>query len=336
MGKAAKLYQSLSQQQKQFYKEKTLSTTMKVKQWIAFLSKISTLDKLGDGKIKKLMGFGVAAIVITVVSFFVALISETYEVLIGSAVFLIAGIILFAKRKDAKEQDINNYLRQFFMPVLNVLKDKAGENAKLGASLDFRDPRKVLDPVKSVIGTRKQSMYSPTYIMTRLSLKDGTLLEFVVKDDIKDLNWKKRSASGKTKYKNKTKFVHQCFIKMTLAKTEYTWNGTQTEGIEVVDHNGHYQVKSKIKIKKIGDHVLHVKAFFEAIQSIYALFQPLNPSSGASTVRNDTEEEYQDDYMFIPYVWYGGYFDDYDYDSFDYSDTGEIVMEDEAANVFDS
>ena len=55
----------------------------------------------------------------------------------------------------------------------------------------------------------------------------------------------------------------------------------------------------------------------------------------AKTIRDDSEE-YEDDYMFVPYVWYGGYFDQYDYDSFDYSDTGEIMMEDEAANVFDS
>ncbi|MEM7109857.1 MAG: hypothetical protein AAF519_16650 [Bacteroidota bacterium] len=335
MGKASRIYDSLSPQQKQFYKEKTLSTTMKVKQWIAFLSKISTLDKIGDGKILKLLGFGVTAIVLAVISVIIALTSEIYEILIGSGILLIAGILMLIKRSAAKKKDINNYLRQFFMPVLNVLKDKAGEDAKLAASLDFRNPRKVLEPVKSTIGTRKQKMYSPTYIMSRLTLKDGTLLEFVVKDDIKDLNWTKRTARGKTKYKKKTKFVHHCFIKMTLAKEEYTWNGTQGDGIEVVDHNGHYQVKTKIKIKKVGDHVLHVKSFFDTMQAIYALFGPLNPNTSASTVRDDSQE-FHDDYMFVPYVWYGGYFDQYDYDSFEYSDTGEIMMEDEAANVFDS
>ncbi|MGD1957847.1 MAG: DUF308 domain-containing protein [Fulvivirga sp.] len=335
MSKASKIYNSLSHQQKQFFKEKTLSATMKVKQWIAFLSKISTLDKMGDGKIKRLLGFGIAAIVIAVISAIVALVSEVIEILIGSGILLIGGILMLVQRSAAKKKDINNYLRQFFMPVLNVLKDKAGEDAKLAASLDFRNPRKVLDPVRSTIGTRKQKMYSPTYIMSRVTLKDGTLLEFVVKDDIKDLNWTKRSASGKTKYKRKTKFVHHCFIKMTLAKAEYTWNGTQDDGIEVVDHNGHYQVKARIKIKKVGDHVLHVKSFFDTMQAIYALFGPLNPSTPASTRRDDSEE-FHDDYMFVPYVWYGGYFDEYDYDSFEYSDTGEIMMEDEAANVFDS
>ncbi|MEM9857908.1 MAG: DUF308 domain-containing protein [Bacteroidota bacterium] len=335
MGKAAKLYNSLNTQQRQFYREKTLSTTMKVKQWIAFLSKVSTLDKLGDGKIKLLSGLGAICIVLGVISIFVAAFSEVYEIFIASGVLIITGIVLLLMRRKALKQDINNYLRQFFMPVLNVIKDKAGEEAKLSASLDFRNPRKALEPVRSKVGTRDQKLYSPTYIMSRVSLKDGTLLEFVVKDDIKDLNWKKRSASGKTKFKRKTKFVHQCFIKMTLPKAEYTWNETQGEGIEIADHNDHYQVKTKIKIKKIGDHVLHVKAFFEAIQAIYELFQPLNPKAKASTVRDDSEE-FDDSLMLVPYVWYGGYFDQYDYDSFEYSDTGEMIMEDESANVFDS
>ena len=90
-----------------------------------------------------------------------------------------------------------------------------------------------------------------------------------------------------------------------------------------------------MKIKKTGNHILHVKAFFDTMQSIYALFQPLNPTVQASTVR-DESVEYQDHFMTTPYIWYGGYFDQYDYDSFDYSDTGEIMTEDETANVFDS
>ncbi len=335
MGKASKLYNSLTHQQKQFYQEKTLSTTMKIKAWISFLSRVSSLDKLEDDMTAILMRWAIASFVVAFVSIIAAAVSEIGWILFGTLLLVIVGIVLLIRRKKLKQKDVNNYLRLFFLPILNVLKDKAGDDAKLSASLDFRNPRKVLEPVKSTIGVRKQKLYSPTYIISKVPLTDDTLLEFAVKDDIKDLRWTKRSASGKTKYKSKTKFVHQCFIKMTLPKKEYTWNGTEAPGVQIIDHNDQYVAKVKVKIKKVGDHVLHVKAFFDAIQSVYGQFQPLNPTTNAPTSK-DESVEYEDVFMAVPYVWYGGYFDRYDYDSFDHSDTGEVMMDDDATNVFDS
>lgn len=124
-------------------------------------------------------------------------------------------------------------------------------------------------------------------------------------------------------------------IKMTLAKEEYTWNQSDHPDIHIIEDNGNYIAKVKVKIKKVGENVLHVKAFFDAIQSIYAQFQPLNPTTNATTTRDDSVE-YEDSFLMVPYVWYGGYFDQYDYDSFDYSDSGEIMTEGDTANVFDS
>lgn len=335
MSKSSKLYDSLTQQQRQFYKEKTFSGTQKIKAWINFLSKISILDKLTDGKIKVFKTAMIVCFVAAGISIFLAIALESLQVIIATILLIVAGVVILNQRKKLKEQDVNNYLRQFFLPVLNVLKDKVNPEAKLSANLDFRNPRKAQKPVESKIGNRKQKLFSPTYIIARVALSDDSLLEFVVKDDIKDLNWTKRSASGKTKYKSKTKFVHQCMIKMTLPKKEYTWNESTHPDIQIVEDNGNYLAKVKVKIKKLGDNVLHIKAFFEAIQSIYEQFQPINPTTNATTSRDDSVE-YEDNFMMVPYVWYGGYFDQYDYDSFDYSDTGEIMTEGDRANVFDS
>lgn len=335
MSQSSKLYDSLTHQQRQFYKEKTFSGTQKIKVWINFLSKISILDKLTDGKIKILKTAMIVCFILAFASIFVAVGMEDVRVAVVTLVLIGAGVFIYQKRQKLKEQDVNNYLRQFFLPVLNVLKDKVKPDTKLSANLDFRNPRKAQKPVESKVGGRTQKLFSPTYIISRVALSDDSLLEFVVKDDIKDLNWTKRSASGKTKYKKKTKFVHQCMIKMTLSTREYTWNESIHPDIQIVEDNGNYLAKVKVKIKKLGDNVLHVKAFFEAIQSIYEQFQPLNPTTNATTSRDDSVE-YQDDFLMVPYVWYGGYFDQYDYDSFDYSDTGEIMTEGDTANVFDS
>ena len=337
MSKASKIYATLTNQQKDFIKEKNISASFKVGKWLGFLQKVSLYDKFGDAKIKSLNSTGIILIVIGVVLLFGGAISEFFEILLLVPVLIIIAIFLFVKARKLRATDLNNYLRLFFIPILSVLKDKAGEDAKLAASLDFRNPRKALEAAKSKVNGRNLELYKPTYIISKVTLLDGTLLEFVVGDDIKDFNWTKRSASGKTKYKSKTKFVHQCFIKMTLPKSEYRWTGEETPQIQVVDHNGHYFAKQKIKIKTIGkDNVLNVNAFFAAMQSVYSLFDPLSPTAEKPRRSEDESEEFEEDYSAVPYIWYASTFDDYDYDSFDYSDSGEMMMDDDGATVFDS
>ncbi|MEL7002682.1 MAG: hypothetical protein AAFN93_08080, partial [Bacteroidota bacterium] len=73
MSNRSKLYESLTQQQQQFYEEKTFSGTQKIKAWIGFLSKISVLDKLGDGKVKSLQTAMIVCIVGAVLSIFAAI-----------------------------------------------------------------------------------------------------------------------------------------------------------------------------------------------------------------------------------------------------------------------
>ena len=335
MSKSSQLHRSLSPDQLAFYNEKTISSTKKVKDWIGFFSKISALDKIGDSKVKSFGTLGAVSFVVAFISIFVVVASEEVLILAFTVLCIIAGIIFLSKRKELKNKDVNNYLRMFFLPVLEVLKIKAGENAKLAANLDFRNPRKSMEPVKSTVGVRKQSLFTPVYIISKVKLSDDSLLEFVVKDDIKDLKWTKRSASGKTKYKSKTKFVHHCFVKLTLSKEAYTWDGEQSPDVAVEETETHFVAKSKIKIKKIGDHVLQVKAFFETIQVIYEQFEPKNPTGNATTRQSETNDA-DDDLMLVPYVWYGSHFDRYDYDSFDYSEAHDMEHSEEGASVFDS
>ena len=99
-------------------------------------------------------------------------------------------------------KDINNYMRKFFMPVLSILKDKAGEEAKLAASLDFRIPREAIQPQIGQVGIRNVKSYSPNYVRSKVQLKDGAILEFSVADQIHDFSWYKTNARKKRKYKN--------------------------------------------------------------------------------------------------------------------------------------
>ncbi|MEM9340368.1 MAG: hypothetical protein AAGA66_16655 [Bacteroidota bacterium] len=338
MSKTSALKKLLTAEQKHFLKEKTLSSTMKVKDWIGFLSFIAKLDKEGDQKVSLFAKLAVASFVLAVVSFFITP-SFGAIFLIVPVSLVVAGIVFIRYRKKLKTQDINNYLREFFIPALHLLKEKAGEQSKLSAKIDFRNPRTVLKPEIGKHQGRNQKRYLPVYIIAKIVLKDESLLEFVVQEDIKDLKWKKRSSSGKIKFKTKTKLTQLCTIKMTLLKTSYTWKGTTNSDVDVSDTGDHYLAKTKAKVKKTGENILHVKVFIDAIQAVYDQFEPVDPVSSAITPTPDTQKEsdtHEEIGVLAPYIWYGGYFDRYDYDSFDHTHYEEGVYEEGGATVFDS
>lgn len=341
MNKYSDKYQHLSPAQKQFIDEKTVSTTMRIGKWLALLIKVSQFDHRNDRSIKRMLTWAVISFVLAFFSIFTLAFLEE-NALYPIVTFAGLGALLLIWRKNKKSKDVNNYLRSFFLPVLNVLEAKCGSDAKLAANLDFRMPRSAMPPTTSKVGVRNLKLYSPKYIIARVTMKDQAVLEFVVADDIKDFSWKKRSASGKTKFKSKTKYVHQCLIKITLPKSEYSYKGATDPAIMVEDVNGHYQAKTKIKVKTVGkDKVLAVGVFFEAMQKIYDQFEPKNPIANAAPEerKDGNREVMQDDpsmALAAPYIWYGSSFGMYDYDSFEHTETGENVMEDDSVNAFDS
>lgn len=339
MSKPSELLNSLSEQQRAFVSEKTLSTTMKVKQWNAFLKKVSAYDQLGDKRIKsltKIIQFSFAG---AVVFLFPSALITPFLLIISLG---LVGLALFSmkQKSDLKKKDVSNYLRMFFMPVVDALSQKAGSDARLSATLDFRNPTKALTPEKSKVNGRNLKLYRPTYIIAKVMLLDKTQLEFVVKDDIKDFRWTKRSASGKTKFKRKSKTVHHITLKMTLSRDEYKWLGNRKNETIVRKVGETYLVKHRVKMKMGGgDLTMNVKSFFVAIQKVYDQFEPLKPRTIGRENREDGVE-YDDDMdtaMAVgAYVWYDSSFDNYDYDSFDYSESGQVMMDDEGATVFDS
>lgn len=315
---------------------------MRIDRWLSLLTKISKFDKGNDDQIRKATNLMIISFVLAFISIFVTIVIHPL-VGIGTMILIVSGIALLIYRNKLRDKDINNYLRQFFIPLLHVLKAKTGGNTKLAANLDFRIPRKVLTPETSKINGRNLKLYSPKYIVGKLTMPDRAILEFVVSDDIKDFTWKKRSASGKTKYKSKTKFVHHCFIKLTLPKDAYTLQNEPPPHISVMEHNGSYLAKAKIKAKTEGKgNVLSVNLFLETMQQLYDLFRP------PGEVRKRRHEDDSDDAMhnryteddgvdvMTPYLWYGMTFENYDYDSFDYVDNGDYIMDDGSVTAFDS
>lgn len=338
------LYNSFSEQQKQFVDEKTISATLRVEKWLGFLAKTVKYDHKIDKEVSLMGKLTWVGVIGKIASVIFAFVGENPFVALGVIPFILLIIFSQVRKKKLHHKDLDNYLRLFFIPVLSILAEKAGKDAKLSASLDFRIPRKSLTPTKSRVRGRNLKLYEPKYIATRVLLKDGVSLEFAVKDDIKDYSWTKRSASGKTKYKSKTKFTHQCFVKMTLPKSEYELSKTPPANIVIEEVGESYVAKNKIKVKVIGtSKVLNPKKLFEGIQQIYDCFlsfrmgeEPKRPQEKAQS-EYEEEDYYENDNMMLgAMMWHGDRFDRYDYDNFDYANSNEFMVDDDSVTVFDS
>ena len=311
---------------------------MSIRKWISLTNKAALYDDYGDSAIKSLLKYSIICFVLAFISIFPAAMFAP-EIFVGTGLFVLTGIVLLVKRKNLLSKDINDYLRLFFVPLLKVFAQKAGEESKLAATLDFNIPTKKLQPVASKVRGRNLKLYQPKYIIAMLELLDGAILDFIVADDIKEFSWWKKSASGKSKYKTKSKFVHHAFIKMSVPKSEYILNSNNSSNLQVEESETTYIAKYKLKLKTEGkNRVLPLKHFFDAIQNIYSVFQPINALSKVPAKKVD--EEIEDHSMaatgMAVYMWSGGYFDSYDYDSFDYSDSGSYDTDDDSATVFDS
>lgn len=337
MTKAKVTKSSLTSEQIKFYKVKTISDTRKIKDWIGFLAGISILDQKEDQKRKVLLGLAILSLVAGFIFIMVSVKMDDPFLFIFTAVCFVISIFLFYARYQSKKHDISNYLRLFFLPILKVLVDKAGAEAKLAATLDFNGPRIGAPEKKKLLNGRKQSLYTPTYFLGRVQLLDKAKLQFGFQDEIKDQTWTKTNFRGKTKYKSKTKTIHHLLLKISIPKSGYSWNGVSYEDLVITEETDHYEAKKKVKLKRDGNHHLSVDYFFRAVSSIYQQFTPLDGNGEELQVPTKDKTHPEDDLGYMaPYMWHGSYFDDYDYDSVDYHDGSDLAYDQDENSVFDS
>ncbi len=271
--KAQVFYHSLTPQQKHFVDNKTINTTLSIKHWLAFLGKTSAYDEYGD-KARTILNW-------RMVVFIIGLVASVILVVTSQLVYLMVIPILFAwmtydagkARKEFEKRDINNYMRLFFIPFLEAIKEKAGEEAKLSAALDFRDPFGAI-PQKSTIKVRgiKRTVeeYQPKLIIAGLKLSDNTKMETVLLDEIKKIKW--NNINGKSR--SKTKTLHRLFIQLTVDKSKYRLKGSDLPmGVELSESETHYTLKLKHKEKELKEGILKPSVFFLGLASLYHLIE---------------------------------------------------------------
>lgn len=333
--KANAFYQELTPEQKHFVDNKTINTTLSLKHWLSFLSKASAFDAFAD-KARTTLGIRIALLSVGVVASVIATISlDIYYILIATAIL---GVFLFnaiQSWRNFASRDINNYLRLFFIPFLETIRQKAGDDTKLSASLDFRDPLKVLTPTQSEVTVagrkRKIQLYEPKLVIAGVSLHDNSYLETVLLDEITKISY--RNANNKTK--SKTKTLHRLFIRLTVSKDVYKRNDlTVPSHIEVSESADQYIFKLKHKEKEQVYGILTPGVFFGALSSLYQYLQPIHGATpeGGSFITPETGAGR----LVEALVWNDILFNDYDYDSVSRRSSGDVSGSDESRSIFDS
>lgn len=347
MSKAREFYQSLNPQQKEFVDQKTISTSVTVKHWLLFLNKATAYDQHIDKLMSRSWIWTFVFTALMIGSAIAAGANENANFLYGTLAAAIILTLVVINHYKLKKKDLHNYLREFFMPFLEVMKIKAGEEAKLSASLDFRDPTKVLDPTKyRETEPRKRSiqLYQPKFIIAKISLLDQCYLETVIADDIKVISY--RNPRGK--YKSKKKTVHHYFIKLTVSKSVYRLkSGSPPPEIEVSEDESEYVLKFKGKVKEPGETILQRETYFIGLQRLYDMLEPVNaPPAAVAEKPSGSDGDSSGDALSssslgpgtIPaMIWADSYFKTHDYDSTRNRGEVPLMVEDEStANMFDS
>ena len=362
MASAKNFYRSLTTQEKRFIDDKTMSTTLSVKNWRLFLQRASAYDAYVEKQLSSSTGWIVLLVFVTIGG------TIAYSVLLIDLLLLIpliAGMLcvwLISKRMTLKSRNINNYLREFFLPFLDAMVALAGEDTKLSAALDFRDPMKSIKPNERKVQGRDLKAYEAKYIAAKVMLKDGSYLETVVADEIRKISY--RNPRGKLK--SKTKTVHHYFQRLTLPKTTYALRGLKLlSNMEMTETDESFVFKLKGKGKAMNYHILTLQEYMSGIKHIYNLVintqqppptepkqdgtSPTSPYSsllqappdaikkGQSTNKTDAGGDALSDSSVMPYFWADTYFDRHDFDSTrTREDFPTLTDEDLKTNMFDS
>jgi len=324
-------YRSLSPEEKELIANKKIHTTLSVRHWFGLLRRVAKYDEHCDAARKSLFNLMIGTGIVMFIALFLTnlLLFYTLYILIAGALLMIwTGVT----RARLRKKDLANYLRSFLLPLLVVLKDKAGNKAKVALQLDFTPAMKTELKNKFKHGGRTTSQYMPLYIDAKVVLKDGTLLAFTVGDDYRKLRVVKTNARGKTKVKHKYKITHLLLIRLGLPKEYYNLNSTTPEGIVYEEREEVYLAKARGKFKSqeqdatlsLGDFLKLLERMFEGVERKAGISRPEADDDDADLEaathhRGDGDDGYDSADAAIPFMeWHGSYFHGHDYDNFNY------------------
>jgi hypothetical protein len=248
--KALQSYQSLTPDQKIFVQEKRIEGTYTPEQWLVFFSKIAEYDTLRDASKGKFTGLGCTFVALTVAS---VILGFVILILLPLALLMIVAMIIFFVFFSKRRKDVPNHLRQFIVPLLQILREEMKHREPMFLRVDLRGPtlpeKKYSDQLSKSAqqaqsrGSKiKEEYFANQWLAGRARLADDTLIEWQIFERIRKREEGKRRTSGKFKTKTKHKVKTRVEANLVFKRKAY-----------VVAKSGAKDAKTKIEIKSGAD-----------------------------------------------------------------------------------
>jgi hypothetical protein len=273
------LFDSLPETGRQVALTKATEGALPFSQWIKLLKVLDKLDRECEAGKRKAYQKGGMFLVIAVIS--IALVFLNPLLAIVPILLLIPGIAFLVRGSKFAKYDADNRLRLFLLPLLAIMKGDINKNAKVNISInlnklksrDFQTVERALPRSGNTIGG-KDIFYEQDWMTLSMAFSDGTAVQIKATDLLRVRKMRKRSMSGKTKYKTKMKFKRTFRVATKFQKDVYQMKDGKT-ATETTDK--YLIVKQKIsQILQKGKEIPSRNTVLSGISQAYLHVIPKN------------------------------------------------------------
>lgn len=219
--------------EKQFVESKTLNGKYSLLELYNLLSKVTLYFQLVKDRRDNITGYTILGSVIFGIATIVAIANDVQVFAVVFGLLAIAILIFsFSLKKELEMGDFEMKSPEVVKGVLYVLMKDFGPKQSVAFELDgtkVKHQENVIDRYEKY--GRKITLFQKDYFQMKLTINND--IKFVLQDStiLKLQKWKKRSASGKTKYKSKTKYMDKLLYRVEFDDTTYKYRGENLEEI---------------------------------------------------------------------------------------------------------
>ncbi|MBF0499645.1 MAG: hypothetical protein HQM09_05905 [Candidatus Riflebacteria bacterium] len=294
-------YRVLDARQREFINSRQRVCVLTKKEWFQFLRPLAEFDMAGD---RMRGGLGCSIFV----CFFIGMITLVLFPPLGVLLWIATFVIWIIYRMLAK-RDLNNNLREFILPLVEILSQDMDSDAGLKMRIDLRgfdiDSKRIshreentgwFAPYPRTI----ENQYQDPWLEGETRLADGTTLSWKITDHIRKREvTSKRTGVSKTKIRTKTKYKIRQMLQLRLAPKHDRYvlacpgsgkpelesaqgDSGVTSGDRIahrLGNNRHVLTSERFHMESQIDHVFPKDLF---VKSLGELFMRVRPISGES------------------------------------------------------
>lgn len=237
------LFDRLPENGKQVALTKVTQGAMPFNQWIKVLKVLDKLDReceAGKKSSNKKAALFILPALLGIALYFVHPLLVIIPILL-----VIPGIVFLVRASKFAKYDTDNRLRAFLLPLLAIMKGDVNKKSNVNISInlnklksnEFKTKERPLARIGNTIGGR-DIFYQQDWLTMSLAFSDGTAIQIRATDLLRVRKMKKRSMSGKTKFKTKKKLKRTFRIAAKFQSDVYQLK----EGASAADNTGKYLV----------------------------------------------------------------------------------------------